>query len=235
MIFPYRGSSYSESIPGLNFIAAKDGTRLATRFWEVADLSQKRPLVLYFHGNAEDLGHLDAVAQRLGQLGFPVLAMDYRGYGLSGGTVSEANCYADAQVLLNEATRLGYQSENLLLWGRSVGSGTAVQVATTGDFYGLVLDSPFVSAFRVATKIPILPFDKFPNLKRMPEITEPFFILHGAQDTLIPPWHSEKLYQAHPGPKKRLLVEGAGHNDLWSHLTDELLQLTKFFETCERQ
>ena len=157
LIFPYNQSSYTEKMPGLTLIEASDGTQIATRYWKS---SHDKFLLLYFHGNAEDLGHLDFIAEKLIRRGFSILAIDYRGYGLSAGTVTEQSTYDDAKLLYDTAIKMGYNSGNIIIWGRSVGSGPAVQLALYKDAHALVLDSPFSSAFRVMTKIPVLPFDR---------------------------------------------------------------------------
>lgn len=79
---------------------------------------------------------------------------------------------------------------------------------------GLILESTFVTAFRVLTRIPLLPFDRFDNLSRIAQINCPLLILHGTQDRLIPFWHAEALYQAARDPKRLVPIEGADHNNL---------------------
>ena len=226
LIFPYRGSSYGEDLPGLHKISGPDGQEIATRYLRARN---EAFLVLHFHGNYEDLGHLDPIYEILRERRFSILAMDYRGYGLSQGTPTENRCYQDALLLYQRALELGYQPEQLILWGRSVGSGLAVELARQKEARALVLESPFSTAFRTATRIPLVPFDKFHNLKKMESLEEPLFILHGDRDTVIPAWHSAKLHQRHRGPKERHLIPGAGHNDLWSFDLDPVLMSLEEF------
>lgn len=212
LIFPYRQSSYGRDLPGLRFLRASDGAELATRFWKAPE---EQFLVLHFHGNAEDLGHLDPIMEELLPRGYSVLGMDYRGYGLSPGTPTEERCYEDAESLYEEALRMGYKPSQIIVWGRSLGSGLAVHLAGRRAIRALVLESPFATAFRAATKWPIVPFDKFDNLKKIAAVEAPLFVLHGGADGIIPPWHSEKLYHRYQGLKERHVVPEAGHNDLW--------------------
>ena len=79
---------------------------------------------------------------------------------------------------------------------------------------GLVLQSPFVSAFRVLTRIPLLPFDRFPNYKEIGRVHCPVLIVHGESDTVIPPWHGRKLFELAHEPKTFLAIPRANHNDL---------------------
>src|SRR5262249_24974793 len=90
----------------------------------------------------------------------------------------------------------------------------AVHLAARKPAAGLILQSPFLSAFRVLTRVPILPFDKFPNDKQIARVRCPVLIIHGTNDTVIPPWHGQKLWDAANRPKQLVMVPGADHNDL---------------------
>lgn len=235
MLFPYNQSSYDERIKGLQFFTVPTKnrpdkktahTKLATRFWPATPESF---LVLYFHGNAEDIGQLDPISHKLNQYGLSVLAMDYRGYGLSGGEPSEQACYDDAQALYNKALAMGYTQNNIIIWGRSIGSGSAVDLALHNKAIALILESPFSSAFRVITKYPLFPFDKFNNARKIIQINAPLFIIHGEKDTLIPPWHSKHLFDRHKGFKQRHIIHKAGHNNLWQFQLEPTLKTLKVF------
>src|SRR5205085_11029774 len=104
--------------------------------------------------------------------------------------------------------------ERVIIIGKSVGSGPAVHIATIRPVAALILQSPFVSAFRVLTRIPLLPFDKFPNYKKIAHVHRPVLIIHGAADSIIGIWHGQKLYDLANEPKSYFWVQGADHNDL---------------------
>ena len=108
----------------------------------------------------------------------------------------------------------GTPPDRVIIYGRSVGSGPAVHLAAGKPAAGLILQSPFVSAFRVLTRIPLLPFDKFPNYRDIRKVHCPLLIIHGDADTVIPSWHGRKLYGLANEPKKFVSVQGADHNDL---------------------
>ena len=226
-MFPHQQSSYGAKTEGLKMLTAEDGTQLATRYWKAPGL--EKGLILYFHGNLEDIGVTGPIADTLGKLGYSLLAMDYRGYGLSEGSPTEENCYADAELMYKEALAMGYSSDQMVLWGRSLGGGVAVEMAKRKQVKGLVLESTFCTAFRAATYVKVLPFDKFDSLSKMEEIEEPMFIIHGAEDEIIAPWHTEKLFEAHQGRKERHLVVKAGHDNVWTKpLKKELVALAAF-------
>lgn len=93
-----------------------------------------------------------------------------------------------------------------------------------------LLESPFTTAFRASTGIPLFPFDKFRNISKIGGIDEPLFILRGDSDEAIAAWHSERLFEKHRGPKERHVIKGAGHQDVWTHdLKAELDALDAFF------
>ena len=213
LIFPYKECSYSPSLPGIILLEADDQTSVAARHWKK---NGSKTLVILFHGNFEDLGQLDHIAKSIMNLGFSVLSMDYRGYGLSEGMPNEKNCYSDARLLLQQAHNMGYRDNEIILWGRSLGSGPATQLATEINARALVLESPFVTAFRTLTQIPVLPFDKFNNLSKIHKVTSPLLIFHGKRDSIIPAWHSSRLIEKHSGKNTLCLVANAGHNDLWT-------------------
>jgi abhydrolase domain-containing protein 17 len=176
--------------------------------------SQSTYTVLYIHGNAEDLGDIRPVLERLHRQGFSVFAYDYRGYGTSNGTPGEANAYQDADVAYTYLTQqLKIPADRIIIYGRSIGGGSATEIATRYPVAGLILESTFTSAFRVILPFPILPFDKFTNLDKLKQIHCPVLIMHGQADETIPIQHGRSLYEAAIEPKMSLWIAAAGHNN----------------------
>jgi hypothetical protein len=150
----------------------------------------------------------------LNGLGFNVLAYDYPGYGESTGDPSEAHTYIAAQAAYDYLTaELRTPPECIFLYGRSLGGGPSVELARLNPVGGLILEGAFTSAFRVKTRWPLLPWDKFENLKKLKELRCPVLVIHGTEDETVPFWHGEVLYHSAPGEKMKLWVEGGGHND----------------------
>jgi fermentation-respiration switch protein FrsA (DUF1100 family) len=170
--------------------------------------------ILYSHGNAEDLGLVAPFLARLREWGFAVFAYDYRGYGTSQGTPSERGAYLDVEAAYAHLTQtLGVPPGRIIAYGRSVGSGPAVDLAARRPVAGLVVESAFVTAFRVMTHVPLLPFDKFRNVDKIERVSCPVLVMHGVQDDIVPISHGRRLFEAAREPKRFLWVEGAGHND----------------------
>ncbi len=178
--------------------------------------------LLYIHGNAEDLGDIRPVLERLHRWGFSVFAYDYRGYGTSDGKPGESNAYQDAGAALEYLQReLEIPPEKTILYGRSVGGGSATALATSHTVGGLILESTFTSAFRVVVPFPLLPFDKFPNLDRIRNVRCPVIVMHGGNDRIIPIQHGKTLFAQAPEPKMSLWIAEAGHNDFTWEAGDE--------------
>lgn len=171
--------------------------------------------ILYSHGNAEDLGDIRPKLELIRDSGYSIVAYDYAGYGLSGGRPTERNTYQDIEAvygyLVNDQ---GVAPERIVLYGRSIGGGPSLYLASRRPVGGVIVESSFVSIFRVLTRVPLIPFDRFPNLARIRQLQVPLLVMHGTEDRVIPFWHGEALYAAAPGVKRSLWVDGAGHNDL---------------------
>jgi hypothetical protein len=192
--------------------------------------------ILYIHGNAEDLGDIQPVLQQLRTIGFSVFAYDYRGYGTSQGKPSERNAYRDVDTAYEYLTqKLGVLPERIIIYGRSVGAGSAVELAARKPVAGLIMESAFTSAFRVVVPIPILPFDKFRNIDKIKRVKCPVLVMHGKGDEVVPFQHGQRLFSAAPEPKRSLWVDEASHNDfLWVAGEQYGKTLREFVELIKR-
>lgn len=169
--------------------------------------------VLYNHGNAVDLGDIRGFLTKYRQQGFSVLSYDYRGYGTSSGRPTTANACksADAAVkyLIEER---GIPADRIIIHGRSVGGGPALYLAHANAVAGVIVESCFVTAFRVQTHIPLTPFDKFRNIARIARVNCPVLVIHGRDAITIPFWHGEKLFKKANEPKMSCWLDDATHN-----------------------
>ena len=203
--------------------------------WEKLD--PKAYTILFSHGNAEDIGDNLPYFEMLHRAGFAVFAYDYRGYGTSEGRPTERGVYQDIEAAYQYLTNeLHVPPSRIISHGRSVGCAAAIHLAAlsvphpraAGDRVGfqtadatnspvaaLIVESPFTSAFRVLTRVPLLPWDKFNNLRTMPNIHVPVLVMHGRRDNVIPFTHGQRIFDAANPPKQNLWVDRAGHNDLF--------------------
>ena len=209
------------ALPGVEEIelVTPDGVKLHGWLRHAAAGPSARPLVLYFGGNAEEVSAWIGDAPRLAP--WSVAAFNYRGYGLSDGRPGEAALRADALLLHDRlAAREDVDAERIVAFGRSLGSGVAVQLAASRPLHALILVSPFDSLRSVARRTyPFVPVTlllrhPFDSLALAPRITAPLLVLAGEDDTLIPPELSRRLAEAWAGPWRWELVPDAGHNDV---------------------
>ncbi len=213
VLFQPPASSYTGSLVPFTRVPVGDRDTLAVQYLPNPEAEFT---LLFSHGNAEDLGYLQGILTDLRNAGFSVLAYDYRGYGQSSArrpTVRGA--VEDAEAVYRYAVdELGVEPGQLILHGRSLGSGPTLELALRHEVAGVVLESAFVSVLRVVTRVRLFPFDHYPNLERVSRLSSPLLVIHGTRDGVIPTWHGRRLYEAAPGPRWGVWVEGAGHNDL---------------------
>jgi uncharacterized protein len=190
-----------------------DGLRLLA--WYQAPAGNPGALLLYLHGNAGHIGdRADRVRPYL-EAGFGVLLVEFRGYGGNPGQPSEAGFYSDARAALDFLAEQGVSGKRLVIYGESLGTGVAVQMAVERDCGALVLEAPYTSVAAVAQSrywmFPVrrLVLDKFDSLSKIGRLRCPVFIMHGERDQVIPIRYGRELFQAASEPKEaRWFAEG---------------------------
>jgi abhydrolase domain-containing protein 17 len=220
LLYAWLGSNYAIFVPPaatyiedgrIIKLTAGDGAKISAIHFPNASA---RFTILFSHGNAEDLGTVRYDLEDLCKAGFNTFGYDYHGYGTSEGRPTERNAYRDIDAAYLYLTgTLKIAPSNIIVFGRSVGSGPAVDLVSRKPVGGLIIQSGFVSAFRVMTHWKIVPFDRFDNLEKIPKVKCPVLIMHGTADTIISPWHGEALFEAAKERKSLVLVTGANHND----------------------
>jgi pimeloyl-ACP methyl ester carboxylesterase len=220
VFFPTRDSAGTPAAIGLAYedIRFKTADGVTLSGWYVP-AKESRQVVLFFHGNAGNITHrLDSIAQ-FHRLGLSVFIVDYRGYGLSEGKVSEEGTYLDAEAawtyLIEER---GIESEQIIIFGRSLGGAVATWLAQQHPPKMLILESTFTSVPDMAAKqFPFLPVRllariKYNTVDRLPEVSAPILIVHSPGDDIIPYSHGRRLFEVAPEPKEFLQITG-GHNE----------------------
>ncbi|OMJ65814.1 hypothetical protein SteCoe_37582 [Stentor coeruleus] len=191
-------------------------------------------VVIYFHGNAEDLGLSYEIIDMLRTvLHVHILAVEYPGYGVYCGKPTAEGILNDAECVYSFVLGLGVKPENIFTFGRSIGSGPATFLARTRKIGCLMLMSAYTSikeaAKHFAGKIgERLIKERFENIKHMPYITCPTFLVHGIKDTVIPYYHSQKLHELCNGPSSLFLPSGMTHNN-FDYFDDLALPIVSFF------
>jgi len=200
--------------PTVREIFIQNGTQ-KIHAWHV-DAGSSAPLVLYFGGNAEDVSAMAGEVLEHAP-GVSWLLVSYRGYGGSGGSPSAAALTSDALAWHDHAVK-AWKPRRLLAFGRSLGSGPAVQLAGARALAGVVLVTPFDSLNAVAKRYyGYLPVDlllkhRFESIDLAPKIEAPLLCLAAERDEVIPPDHARRLFDAWAGSKQWVLLPGANHN-----------------------
>lgn len=198
-------------------LATPDGARLVT--WR-HPARAGQPTILYFHGNAGNLANRAFRARAYAQAGFGLLMLSYRGYGGSTGKPSEAANVTDARLAYETLISEDIQPSSIVLYGESLGSGVAVQVAVGKPVAAIVLDAPFTSILDVAMgAYPFLPvrpllIDRYDSMQYIKRVKAPLLVLHGTRDLVIPVAMGQALHAAANEPKRLHIFPEGDHSNL---------------------
>ena len=221
--FPTRVLGGNPGTVGLEYedvyLKTADGVKI--NGWFVKNRRSNK-VILLFHGNGGNLSHRLDTIQLLYYLPVNVFAIDYHGYGRSEGKPSEKNLYRDAQAAYNYlVNQKKYPPSRIFVLGSSIGGAVAVELAIREKIGGLILLRTFTSVRDMAPRVnplyrwPIIwPRSKYDSIKKINKIKAPLFIVHSKKDEIIPYKMSVALYEKANQPKKLLLLEKGGHNDL---------------------
>ena len=210
MFHPVKGG-YSESSPGYVDIGT-NGVRIAAI---VSGPRHGKAAIIFCHGNAEDATSAKYRFLGLAKDGYTICAVDYPGYGLSDGNPNEIGCYRVAHRLYDWLIEeCGFSHNEIFAVGFSIGTGVAVELASSRHVAGLWLEAPYLSAPRIVTRKRILAIDPFPSCSRIADIKCPLLVMHGTNDRIIPFSQGKALFDLAREPKTFVPVHYAGHNDL---------------------
>ncbi len=222
--FPERALAQTPAAAGLPFedviFTAADGTTL--HGWYLPG-APGQPLVLFCHGNAGNISHRVDNLKELHQRGFAVFIFDYRGYGRSEGRASEAGTYSDARGALGWLQENGWESGQMIYFGRSLGAAIALQLALDAPPAALVLESAFTSLAEMGRfHYPLLwrlggwlLEARYANSEKIGRLHSPVLIIHGERDGIVPLEMGRELDRRAPEPKRFYPIPGAGHNDTY--------------------
>ena len=189
--------------------------------WWRAPADPDGPVILYFHGNAGSLGDRAEKVRPYLDKGYGVLLMTYRYNAGSGGRPSEENLVTDAKTGLAALKARGINTDRIVLYGESLGTGLAVRLAADERFKAVVLEAPYSSITDVAASVywyvPVrwLLKDRFDSTALIARIAAPLLIVHGGLDRVIEPRFAQKLYAAAEDPKRFVLIDDAHHTNLY--------------------
>ena len=210
---------YTLATPGVVDISTNETTIAAL---VLGNLPNDRVL-LYCHGNAEDIMDVRERFPLLREKGFSIVSVDYPGYGCSKGSPSESGCYRNVNRLYDWLVHeKAVSPTNIIVMGFSIGTGPAIELATKREVRALVLAAPFLSAPRCVTQIRLFLCDPFQNEKKARSLNLPCVVVHGTDDEIVPFSQGKRIFELIPSSDKRFIaVSGSGHNDLLDVFNDD--------------
>lgn len=241
---PYIASADWEVPDGASevWFTTKDRVRLHGWFFKRAKPS--RATVIFFHGNAGNVSDISWIGGLLRDRGFNVLVFDYRGFGRSeGASTGEQSVYADADAAYDYVVRIrGVSPQEVVLYGQSLGTTAAVDLASRHQCGAIILESGLSSASDMATNVlPWMPRafhlllkNRFDSAHKLASVHCPVLITHGEPDPIIPTEQARKLFAAAHEPRKLLIFPGGGHNVFGTQGAAYLNSLSDFVRTNVR-
>ena len=217
------------------YIEANPTVNLNALIFRTKDTVSKG-VVMYLHGNSDNLVRWGKHAEEFNKRGYDVIMYDYRGFGKSDGRLDEKNLLEDAQLVLVDIGRR-YPLRNIIIYGRSLGSGVATKLASENLVKMLILETPYYSITDLAwSQLPLFPYKRvsefdIPTYEWIPKVKCPIHIFHGTDDRIVPYSQSIKLVEVLKKKPNDILttLEGGHHRDLdhfkeYQNVMDKLLK-----------
>jgi len=214
-------------------ITTEDNIELLA-WYHIKDI-KKYKTILYLHGNAGSLENRIHKINHFENLNVNFLLLSWRGFSGNKGKPTEKGLYEDAKSAIRWLKNKGIKEENIIIYGESLGTGVATEIAQNKNFAGVILETPFTSMVNVGkTKYPFFPVsfllkDKYESDKKIKNIKSPILIMHGEVDKLVPFWMGKKLYNLANEPKYSYFSK---YDDHMMEYNEKLLnELKKFIDS----
>ena len=175
--------------------------------WFYLNTKMDNKTILFLHGNAGSLENRTYKLNYFKDLNLNFLIIAWRGFSGNKGSPNEQGLYEDAKSAINWLKRRGVKEKDIILYGESLGTGVAVEIAQNKNYAGIILESPFTSMIDMGKKYyPFFPVkfllkDKFESDKKIDKINIPIFIIHGKVDKIVPYEMGKKMYELANEPK----------------------------------
>ena len=208
----------SDNIDLLGWFHKKDLKRLKT--------------IVYFHGNAGKLENRIHKLNHFKDMDVNFLIIAWRGFSGNEGKPSEEGLYIDGNSAIMWLKNLGLSEEDIIIYGESLGTGIATEIAQNNNFAGLILETPFTSMIEAAKNFyPYIPVslilkDKYKNNLKIKNVNIPVLVMHGETDQIVPFWMGEKIYEIANQPKYSYFTK---YDDHMMEYDEKLLSALKTF------
>jgi fermentation-respiration switch protein FrsA (DUF1100 family) len=217
---PTRPEPAAWNVPDMSAVSLQTDDGLSLLAWWKPPVDDM-PVIVFFHGNGGHIGYRGSKVRGFLDRGYGVLLVAWRGYSGNAGEPSEAGLYADGWSALRFLDQQGIGTKKIVLYGESLGSGVAVELASQGIGSVLVLEAPFTSlAQAAADRFPIFPVrwliqDRYDSQSKIGKVSVPLLIIHGEADNILPVSLGRALLDKANEPKQGVFIKRAGHNDLY--------------------
>jgi hypothetical protein len=203
-------------------LATPDGERIVVWY---APAPHGSPVILYFHGNAGEIGDRHERFRYYQSAGFGACFVSYRGFGGSTGAPSETGTLIDAETAYQWLLGQGVAASRIAIVGESLGTGVAVQLAARHEVGAVALEAPFTSTADVAARVywwlPVhwLMKDQYRSIDHIGQVRAPLLLVHGEADGLVPVSFGKRLFAAALAPKELHLVADGSHDAIHDETT----------------
>ena len=173
--------------------------------------------ILFLHGNAGSLENRIHKINHFKDMNVNFLIVAWRGFSGNKGQPTEIGLYEDARSSIKWLKQKGIAEENIIIYGESLGTGVAIEVAQNKNFAGIILESPFTSMIDAGkNKYPFLPVafllkDKYESKKKLNLINSPVLVMHGEKDKIVPFYMGKQIFEILPSPKFSYFNEQDDH------------------------
>ncbi len=225
----YFGDKLTVNIEKVKITTEDDIELLA--WYHIKDI-KKYKTILYLHGNAGSLENRIHKINHFNDMNINFLLLAWRGFNGNLGKPTEQGLYQDAKSAVKWLMNKGITEENIIIYGESLGTGVATEIAQKKNFAGIILESPFTSMIAAGkSKYPIFPIklllkDKYESDKKIKNIMSPILVMHGEADKIVPFWMGEKIFQMANEPKYSYFSK---YDDHMMEFNDELINSIKSF------
>jgi fermentation-respiration switch protein FrsA (DUF1100 family) len=224
--FPYNaplGAPKDAGVPEMSEVHAKTADGLDLVAWFAPPKNRSGRVVVLFHGNGGNIVMRADKARMLIDRGYGVFLAEYRGFGGNPGSPSEQGLYEDGRAAIQWVENKGYKKDQIVIYGESIGTGVAVQMALEIQPKILILEAPFSSAAEVAKDayhhllpVDLLMKDRFDSIDKIGGIKTDLLVIHGTADVIVPMKFGVRLFDAANRPKRLFVVHGGNHTNLYN-------------------